>query len=299
MKQIISASRRTDLPARYASWLARALHAGEVEVPQPYSGRTSLVSLRPVDVHTIVLMSKDFGPLLRDEGGLRGALAAYDQVTCQLTITGLGGSRLEPGVPAPEVTLAQLAPLAGWLGDVRRLTVRFDPIVHWREGGETASNMAFAPRLLDACAAGGLSAVRLSFATIYRKMALRGVEWVEPTPERQTAIAASLVRQAAERGISVYACCQPWLAETGAKLAGCIDAAALAALHPKCERAPGGRDKGQRSACLCSPSRDIGSYRMSCGNGCLYCYASPLDSRQELGDVGVDAARDGEGVLGP
>jgi len=244
-------------------------------VPEPYRGRPRLISLRPDDVHTIVLLSKDFGPLLRDEGGLRGALANYGQVACQLTVTGLGSSALEPGVPPAETALAQLPPLVAWLGDARRLTVRFDPIVHWREGGEVRSNVGLAPLVLDACAEVGVRAVRISFAAIYRKMLSRGVEWIDPPRDEQVAIADGLVRQAVDRGITVYACCQPWLAESGARLGGCIDGAALAGAHPRGEPAPSGRDKGQRGDCLCSPSADIGSYQMACANGCLYCYARP------------------------
>ena len=39
-----------------------------------------------------MLLSKDFGPLLADQGGLRTALERYEQVCAQFTITGLGGS---------------------------------------------------------------------------------------------------------------------------------------------------------------------------------------------------------------
>lgn len=34
------------------------------------------------------------------------------------------------------------------------------------------------------------------------------------------------------------------------------------------------KDKGQRAACQCAPSKDIGSYRNHpCGHRCMYCYA--------------------------
>lgn len=62
--QVISASRRTDLPRWYLPWLKAALAEEEATILLPYGGRRT-VSLRPEDVHTLVLWSKDFSPLLR------------------------------------------------------------------------------------------------------------------------------------------------------------------------------------------------------------------------------------------
>lgn len=272
--QVVTASRRTDLPGRYPEWLARVLNAGEVLVSQPYSGRKRQVDLSPDQVHTIVLLSKDFGPLLADQGGLRTALERYEQVCAQFTITGLGGSWLEPGVPRPEEALVQLRPLAAWLGE-GRLTVRFDPIVHWIEDGQVTSNLPQADLVLSACAEAGVRDVRLSFATIYAKMKRRGVQWHDPSPEEKLALAGDLVQRARALGVTLRGCCQPDLAAAGVAPAGCVDGVQLARLHPRGLPAPTGRDRGQRSACLCTPSVDIGSYDMPCPNSCLYCYANP------------------------
>jgi hypothetical protein len=120
----------------FPRWLAEGIRAGEVEVPQPYSGRIRLVSLRPEDVQTLVLWSKDFSRLLGDEGGLRHVLATYDQLFCHLTITGLGGTALEPSISSWTKVVEQVPELIELVGDPRRVTVRFDPIVHWRDEGQ-------------------------------------------------------------------------------------------------------------------------------------------------------------------
>jgi hypothetical protein len=275
LRTIVTASRRTDLPACYPEQLAAAIEAGEAVVPQPYSNRTRQVSLDPRGVHTVVLLSKNFGPLLADAHGLATALARYDQVTCQLTVTGLGGTAIEPGVPPPAVTLGQLRPLVHWLGDARRLTVRFDPIVHWSDGDGVHSNFAHAAAVLRACADAGVTTLRLSFATVYRKMQGRGVTWVDPSPEDKKALARDLVRQSRDYGVAVHGCSQPFLAEAGVVQSGCVDAASLAATHPLRSPAATGKDGGQRSDCLCSPSVDVGSYQQRCPHGCRYCYARP------------------------
>ena len=62
---IISASRRTDIPALYAEWFIRRIHAGFCHVPNPFNPRhVSTVSLRPEDVEVIVFWTRHARPLL-------------------------------------------------------------------------------------------------------------------------------------------------------------------------------------------------------------------------------------------
>ncbi len=275
MSHVISCSRRTDVPACYTEWLAEALRAGLVDVPSPYGGPLRRVSLRPGDVHSVVFVSKDYGPLLANRAGARDLLAPYEQLFFHLTITGLGGGPLEPRVPPWREVAAQLPELVAWAGDARRVSVRFDPIVHWREGGEVRSNLPWAAGILDAAAGAGVRAVRVSIMALYAKMRRRGIEWHEPGPGERAEIAGRLQELAAARGLELYACADPTLVQAGIRASACIDGALLAALHPRGLPAPTHKDPGQRPACGCTPSVDIASYRMRCPHACRYCYASP------------------------
>ena len=277
--QVILCSRRTDVAACYTGWLAQVLRAGSVEVPSPYGGPVRRVSLRPEDVHSIVFVSKDLGPLLEDREGVRSLLGAYEQVLFQLTITGLGGGPLEPNVPPWRQAAAQLPALVEWARDPRRVSVRFDPIVHWREGGVIRSNLPFAEAVFDAACAAGVRMVRVSITTLYPKMRRRGVEWYDPTPEERARIARHLQELAASRGLELYACADPSLVQAGIRPSACVDGALLTALHPRRLPAPTHKDPGQRPACGCTPSVDIASYRMRCPHACRYCYASPRGFR--------------------
>ena len=62
---IISASRRTDIPALYSEWFINRIRAGWCLVPNPMNtNQVSRVSLKPEDVDVIVFWSKNPGPLI-------------------------------------------------------------------------------------------------------------------------------------------------------------------------------------------------------------------------------------------
>ena len=230
--------------------------------------------LRPKDVHTLVLWSKDFSLLLADRG-MRKLLSRYDQVTVQFTVTGLGGGPLEPGVPPPEEALDQLPLLIALCRSPQRVTVRFDPIVHWWTKGRIASNVPSAEPVFRACARHGIREICTSFATLYGKVLRRPVRWYDPSAPERERIAADLRDLARLYRLDLVACSDPSLEQGGIPRKGCIDGSALSSLHPQRTQASLRRDRGQRRDCLCTESVDIGSYTMRCPGGCLYCYAHP------------------------
>jgi len=63
MRQIISASRRTEIPAFFNHWLLERLKNWSVPVKKPCSGRVQEVALRHEHVHSMVFVSKKFRPL--------------------------------------------------------------------------------------------------------------------------------------------------------------------------------------------------------------------------------------------
>lgn len=62
---IISASRRTDIPAFYAPWFFNRLRDGYLLVPNPFNPKAvSRVSLDPAVVDSIVFWTKNPAPML-------------------------------------------------------------------------------------------------------------------------------------------------------------------------------------------------------------------------------------------
>ena len=64
-KKIISASRRTDIPAFYIDWFMERIKQGFFNVTNPYNKVTKQVDAHPDKVHTIVFWSKNYGPFLK------------------------------------------------------------------------------------------------------------------------------------------------------------------------------------------------------------------------------------------
>ena len=279
LKTVISASRRTDLVASFPEWFASALCERQAGVIGPM-GEVQNVDLSPETVHTIILWSKDFSNLLQNKHGLRDLLAVYDQLYLHFTVTGLGGTSAEPGVLPYREALAQLPGLAAVAGDPLRISVRFDPVLFWEEDGETHSNFTLFSEVAEAAAAQGIRDIRMSFAQWYgkavRRAAARRFHFSVPSEAEQRSRALELAAIAASHGLVLHACSQPLLSGVpGIRPSACIDGALLEALHPRGEHVSRRKDHGQRAACLCTESKDIGSYTQACPHGCVYCYANP------------------------
>lgn len=257
------------MPAWYLDRLTAALAGGFITVPNPFSGRESLVDLSPEAVHTLVLWSKNFGPFLRR----RAAFAAY-RLYFLFTVNEM--PELEPGVPPLAERLAQAEELARVYGP-DRIAWRFDPVVFTPAGPLTSADTF--RRIGDHMARVGIGRAIFSFLDRYgkvaRRMAARSLNVADPSPEAAVAYAAELAEAAAGRGITLESCCEEVSAVPGILRRGCIDGRLLGDLAG--EPAPVARDRGQREACRCTVSRDIGSYAdMPCPGGCLYCYANPV-----------------------
>ena len=279
MKKIISASRRTDLIAFFPGLFASAINMEETKVFGP-SGRTYTVDLNPQNVHTIVLWSKNFANLIDNNFGLRDKFRKYDQLYLHFTITGLGGSFIEQGVPHATVALSQLDNLIEIVGKARRVSVRFDPIIYWKEGNKERTNLHFFEELAPILHDKGIQDVRFSFTQWYNKAKRRATKedfvYMDPPPEKKVKDTGYLHQIAKNYGIDLYLCSQASLSEASVIApSSCIDGALLQRLHPDQAPVSTKKDKTQRKECLCTESVDIGSYTQFCPHCCLYCYANP------------------------
>jgi len=272
MKQVISASRRTDMPAWYPEVLKDCIRRRYAESANPYSGKKSRIDLDPGRVHTIVLWSKNFAPFL----GMQDVFRDY-RLYFLFTINDMPG--LEPAVPPLEDRLDQLRELALRYG-AERIGWRFDPVVFDADGPVSAA-ASYAEIAAEAAKAGVKRSI-FSFLDMYGKVRARnerfGLRIVDPPDDVRLSYARDLARTAARYGLILESCSEKLAPVEGIKKSSCIDGRLLARLAG--EPVSLARDTGQRPECNCTASRDIGSYRdMPCPHGCLYCYANPVTNQ--------------------
>jgi hypothetical protein len=281
---VISASRRTDIPAFFMPWFMECITAGRFEVQNPYNRQTSIVPATPEQVHSIVFWSKNFGPFL--DQGYAGTLVQRGYgLFFNFTINSTQPV-LEPGLPSLDERLEQLARLVETFGP-DCVQWRFDPICFFKErSGHVGDNLDQFDTIASFAARLGLKTCITSFVDLYRKVLRRvkerhDLELIDPPMAQKVATAAQLADRLSKLGMQMQLCSEKDLLaqlppDLGVTASSCIPNERLTTLY-----GPGislARDGGQRRAagCMCGASKDIGSYNLHpCRHNCLFCYANP------------------------
>ncbi len=265
---ILSASRRTDIPAFYADWFLRRMSEGYLLVRHPRNPHLlSRVALSPETVDAVVFWTKDPAPM-------REYLPAWEAYGIpyifQFTLTPYGAD-LEPRVRQKERVLETFQRLAERLGPDRVLW-RYDPVILNREWTMARHEEAFA--VLCRRLHGYTQQCTISFVDLYAgiRPAVKAGLLRAVTPEEMARLAAFFAREGKKEGIRVCACCEKMdLRPYGVLPASCIDQRLLERV---CGCSLRGRQaNGQRPGCGCMDSVDIGAYG-TCRHGCIYCYAA-------------------------
>lgn len=274
---IISASRRTDIPAFYSQWFINRVREGYCFVVNPFNRKqVSRVSLLPSDVEVIAFWTKNPGPLLNnlhelDERGFKYYF--------QYTINGYSAP-LEPNLPKLDTTIETFNKLALRLGS-ERLIWRYDPILISNITGydyhiEQFSRIALALR-------GKTQRVTISIVDEYRKaltnfknLKKQNICISKPHNQEFSTLMLALNEIARRNGLEIYSCAETFdLKPYGISPGKCIDDQYIRRVFGRdVSRA---KDRSQRLECGCIQSKDIGAYD-SCLHGCAYCYAGTLNS---------------------
>ena len=284
---ILSASRRTDIPAFYMPWLMKGVQRGCIAVQNPFNRKVRQVPVSPDRVHSMVFWSKNFGPFL--EGGYGERLRSMGfHLAFNFTINS-SSPDLEPAVPPLSQRLDQLRELARRFGG-KTIQWRFDPICHYTtRDGSHRDNLSDFASIAEVAGENGIQTCITSFMDHYRKVVRRAegrLTFVDPAMDRKRTILLEMERRLASLQISLDVCCEPDVLETlplsaTIRPAACISGRRIMALYGG--RVSLRRDAGQRRAagCGCTASVDIGSYaEHPCFHNCLFCYANPAGDQK-------------------
>jgi hypothetical protein len=260
---IISASRRTDIPAFYSEWFLGRLQEGYALIPNPRnSDRLSRVELSPDNVDCIVFWTKNPIPML-------GKLEQLDKMGyryyVQFTLTPYDKT-VESNLPSKTDLIQAFIELSERT-DTKRAVWRYDPVMidekhsvkwHIKQFSEMCGKLnAYTERCI------------ISFIDPYKSI---GDKFRAITDGEILAIASGFSEVARQNEITLFTCAEVIdLFSYGIMHGSCIDENLIEQIIGNSVKAK--IDTNQRAACRCIESVDIGAYD-TCPNGCAYCYAT-------------------------
>jgi DNA repair photolyase len=292
---ILSASRSTDIPAFYADWFVARWKAGYVKWKNPFNGTPLYVSFKKV--RAVVFWTKNAKPMLRHLHFLDQHVKNY---YFQFTLNDYEKEAYERKVPSLSSRIDTFKALSDTIGK-DRVIWRFDPLFLTKE--------VDVKELLRRVEAIGeevhtyTSKFVFSFADIsiytkvQRNLQKQNIEYIEFTPDTMLEFAKGLNRINQRWHLELATCAEAFdLSEYGVIPNKCIDDDLMTKLFRHdtelmtflgvkfieptlfttaegVQKTKQRKDRGQREACGCIMSKDIGEYN-TCPHECVYCYAN-------------------------
>ena len=200
-------------------------------------------------------------------------VSKHRNVIVHATITGYGGTLLEPNVSTYEQTIAALSELIK-VQPANRVVLRVDPIIPTEKGLERAANVIKLARKTVPT----IDRVRFSFMDLYLHVKGRfvgfglKVPWETKHAPEELQHNAICMLQTFEKqyNLTIESCGEASTTIPHKWKVGCVsyrDYALLGLPHPIVSLS------GQRASCLCLGSKkELLTVRGRCPNKCLYCY---------------------------
>lgn len=269
---IISASRRTDIPAFYSEWFIKRLKKGLVYVKNPRNPkRIASVALNTDVVDCIVFWTKNARPMLSKLNTIDAMGYHY---YFQFTVTPYD-KLVEKGLPPKSEIMETFKYLSNSIGK-HRVVWRYDPIIVSHEFSVRYHLDAFCnmcdrlSNYTDKCV--------ISFIDLYAKIrgSMKGIAASEVSAMHMDQIAEGFSKIAKSHKLILSTCSEIIdYSSYGINQTACIDQTIIENVigYTICAK----KDPNQRPACQCIESIDIGAYD-SCQHNCVYCYATTSKS---------------------
>lgn len=278
---IISASRRTDIPAFYSDWFMNQIRQGEFIRKNPMTGELYKNSAKRDDVDVIVFWTRNAHQMMK-KGHIKELQDMGYNFYFQYTITGYTaksplGLRIDGSSPHPLKAIEYFNELAEAIGP-EKVIYRLDPIVVCDQIGKEEI-----VRLYDKISSNiHQDCMRsvISFLDVYdnvgKNMESAGFNPVDllrqDNREQLEYILQGIKETSSKYGRQVFSCAESInLGEYGILPSKCIDADYIRSVFGV--KLSASKDPGQRKACGCAKSIDVGQYN-TCVHGCAYCYAT-------------------------
>ncbi len=273
---IVSASRKTDLPAHHSNWFMERLRRGHLMVNFPIKRYIAFDLTR-----LIVFWTKNPQPLMQHLNEIDAMGINY---YFQFTLNDYEQEGLEPNVPPLGERIDTFIRLAERIGRAKVIW-RFDPLVltdtidRERLIGKVGSLMKALAGYTEKMVFSFLHPA--AYKKAERKLKKAGINAKGFSDDEKAYVAWHISEMAEENGIQAAACAEGMdLAPFSIGRNKCIDDGLIRRLfsHDQDLMAfvNGGKgltDNGQRLLCGCIPSIDIGTYD-TCRHNCHYCYAN-------------------------
>lgn len=263
--QIISASRRSDIPAFYGDWFMQQIKAGYCEVANPFNPKqVNRIQLSLLAVDCFVFWTKYPISLLSHLPQLQKmGYPFYFLFTLNAYNT-----TFESQLPSLPKRIEMFQKISSLIGN-KRIVWRYDPIIISQQSGIGFHLRSFL-RIANSLK-GYTKKVIISFYDDYAKTRKRlqnykivkNVLALTELPD----FLRNLKQIAIDNGLKIQSCCDRL---PNIKQGSCIDSELIEDISER--RISKVKDTGQRKNCLCAQSRDIGTYN-TCRFACEYCYA--------------------------
>ena len=270
---VISASRRTDIPAFYADWFMTRLQLGFCEFLNPFNQKPVRVDLTKVKF--IIFWTKNPEPMFKHLPTLDKMGIKY---YFQYTLNNYDGYGIEPGVYCIDDRISHFRTLSKMIGK-EKVIFRYDPLILVED--ITISKLldrvyGVAERVHDFTEKMVFSFADLGYKKVQYNLVKSRIKVREFSLDEMHHIGYELGKYGKQRGIKIATCSEAAnLLPYGVEHNRCVDPELIMRLTDNDEEiakylsAP----SGQRSLCSCARSVDIGMYD-TCVHNCAYCYAT-------------------------